>query len=228
MTRWVGWAPPAAFVFGGLLLVGVQQQTVPELRAPLATALPAAVRGMAPTDLEISDMEAEVAGFTDYALRVYGDFSESPDAVDPDAAGGDSADARWASVYLGFYEQQTRGRTIHSPRNCLPGSGWEAISNRPQTLDTPSGSVTVNRYVLQNGDAQALVLYWYQGRGRVAHDEYLVKWDLLRDAALMRRTDEALVRIVVPIAGSEDEAFEIAAEIARDLVGHVESALQAA
>ncbi len=52
--------------------------------------------------------------------------------------------------------------------------------------------------------------YWYQGRGRVAHNEYTVKWDLLRDAVAHGRSEEALVRIVVPIrraAGYTTEAW---------------------
>ena len=30
-------------------------------------------------------------------------------------------------LYLGFYESQRRGRTMHSPLNCLPGAGWVII-----------------------------------------------------------------------------------------------------
>jgi EpsI family protein len=87
------------------------------------------------------------------------------------------------------------------------------------------GSPTVNRYILQNGAARALVLYWYQGRGRIAHNEYLVKWDLLRDAALKRRTDEALVRIVVPITSSEADSFSMAQEIAAGIKPALDRAL---
>lgn len=220
-ARWQRWAPPLLLVAGGILLFGVGQQRLPELRAPLVTALPDRIRGMEGRDGAISEDEAAVAGFTDYALRVYGE-------TDPEGDGIVLGD-RWASIYLGFYETQTRGRTIHSPKNCLPGSGWEALSSTTADIDVPDGeAVSVNRYVLQNGDARALVLYWYQGRGRVAHDEYLVKWDLLRDAALRRRTDEALVRVVVPIGESEAEALELASEIASGLVRRVHGALPAA
>ena len=83
----------------------------------------------------------------------------------------------------------------------------------------------VNRYLLQNGDARALVLYWYQGRGRVQASEYLVKWDLLRDAALKHRSDEALVRIVVPLVGPEENAFELAQSVAERLVPALDNAL---
>jgi len=190
-------------VLGAALLTLVGQQQAPALKAPLETALPAQLDGNVGENAVLSEAEAQVAGMTDYALKIY---SASP------------SDPAVASIYLGFYEQQSRGRTIHSPRNCLPGSGWEALTSKPETLSlTGGGEMTVNRYVLQNGDMRALVLYWYQGRGRVAHNEYLVKWDLLRDAAVRRRTDEALVRIVIPIRESESAAFALASAAAVDL-----------
>ncbi len=78
----------------------------------------------------------------------------------------------------------------------------------------------VNRYELLNNNRRALVVYWYQGRGRVEADEYRVKWELLRDAVVRRRSDEALVRIVVPIrAGdAEGEAMALAHAVAQELV----------
>lgn len=219
-TPWERWAPSILLVTGGLLLFGVGQQRRPALEAPLATALPDRIQELEGRDEVISEEEARVAGFTDYAFRIYGES---------EVAGAEEAvTSRWASIYLGFYESQTNGQTIHSPKNCLPGSGWEALSSTTAEIDVPGASpVRVNRYILQNGEARALVLYWYQGRGRVAHNEYLVKWDLLRDAALKRRTDEALVRIVVPITTSEEEAFGFASDIARDLVGEVYRTLPA-
>jgi hypothetical protein len=53
------------------------------------------------------------------------------------------------------------------------------------------------------------VYYWYQGRGRIVASEYQVKWNLLRDAALLGHTEEALVRVVSyvnPPAGARDSA----------------------
>jgi hypothetical protein len=71
------------------------------------------------------------------------------------------------------------------------------------------------------------VYYWYQGRGRVAADEFRVKWDLLRDKALTGRSDEALVRIVVPYAGNVAPADSLARKVAAVLIPQVESHLPA-
>lgn len=211
VTRGAAWIPTTALIVGALLLTGVRAQSRPELRMPLADALPDSVGDWLGTDLEVTDAEADVAGFTDYALRVF----QAPDGA---------AD-RWASVYLGFYDQQSRGRTIHSPKNCLPGSGWEALSATTQDIQVDGETFTVNRYIIQEGERRALVLYWYQGRGRVAHNEYLVKIDLLRDAALKRRTDEALVRVIVPLWATEEEALVRAVDIASELKIAMDTAL---
>lgn len=206
------WLPVALLGLGCALSLGVSAQIVPVLRGPLSAALPDTIGALAGADAEVSEEEAAVAGFTDYALRVY----ENPDTL---------ASVRAGSIYLGYYDRQTRGRTIHSPKNCLPGGGWEALESGPETLQVGGETVTVNRYMLQNGDARAMVLYWYQGRGRVAWNEYLVKWDLLRDAVLKRRIDEALVRIVVSIGSSPGEALAFAREVATRLKPSVDQVL---
>lgn len=205
MRNWAPWIP------GGLLSVGClftlfidRQQEVP-LAAPLSS-LPTVVAGHRGTDRPITEEEQRVAGMTNYSFRTF------------------SQDSLIAfTVYVGYYDHQTQGKTIHSPKNCLPGSGWEALAQSQKTVVTPDRPETVNRYLLQNGQEQALVFYWYQGRGRVAANEYRVKWELLRDAALRGRSEEALVRIVVPITKDLNEAGaeQLAARVAGELIPSV-------
>jgi EpsI family protein len=130
-------------------------------------------------------------------------------------------------VYVGYYEQQAQGKTIHSPKNCLPGAGWEVLNIGYAAVPVASGPVRVNRYELAREGEQALVFYWYQGRGRVQANEYAVKWDLLRDAALHGRTEEALVRIVVYLDDDTDEAgaLTLATTVAEQLIPEVQGVL---
>lgn len=204
------WAPAVILVLGALLAtVGVKAQRVLPLREPLGQAVPAQMLGLVGHDHAISPAEIKVAGVTSYLYRTY----------------GDSADAGAFSLYVGYYDQQMQGQTIHSPKNCLPGAGWEALTASTAAIPTDRGSVTVNRYLIQNGTQKALVLYWYQGRGRVAWNEYGVKWNLLRDAAIRRRSDEALVRIVVPVTTTEATAATIAQRAAERAIGTLADAL---
>lgn len=183
MTGWRQYLPAGVLAVGCLLLLRVRTQEGVPPSAPLKS-IPAAIAGYAAVeDMTIADDERRVAGMSDYVLRVF--KHDSTDLF---------------TVYVGYYDFQRQGRTIHSPRNCLPGAGWEVVQGGVRQV-TDGGTVyDVNRYVLVNGNARALVYYWYQGRGRVAWNEYKVKWNLLRDAALTGRTEEALVRIVVPLS----------------------------
>jgi hypothetical protein len=67
------------------------------------------------------------------------------------------------------------------------------------------------------------VYYWYQGRGRITASEYRVKVDLLRDAVMSRRTDEALVRLVLPL--DADESLASADALAAGVVSGLVDAL---
>lgn len=205
MRVWASWIPAGLLAGGALLVSGVRDQVAVPLRSPLDATLPVELEGLTPEDLRLPEEEVAVAGVSSYVLRAY------PHG----ALGGEAA----FSVYAGYYDSQRQGKTIHSPRNCLPGAGWEVLSSgRAELSAGDRGRVSVNRYLIGAGDARAVVLYWYQGRGRIEANEYVVKWNLLRDAALLGRTEEALVRIVVPVWSSEEASLAQAVRIAEKVV----------
>jgi EpsI family protein len=118
-----------------------------------------------------------------------------------------SGDGAFANLYVAYYNNQLAGRSVHSPRTCLPGDGWEI--ERLERIDVDDGSgrrVPVNRAVIAKGPAKQLVYYWFEQRGRVLADEYEVKWYLLTDSLRTGRTDGALVRLMSPIGVAGDEA----------------------
>jgi len=216
VPAWALWSGAGLLVLGAVLTWGAREQASPSLRASLHAVVPSQFGPYESRDLEISEDELRVAGVTDHLLRLF----EAP-------AGTEEAPVPWLNAYVGYYDNQTRGKTIHSPKNCLPGGGWEAIASGRETLRLPGGAVEVNRYLIQNGDERVVVLYWYQGRGRVVASEYRAKWDLLRDAAKARRSEEALVRVMAPVVTSEEEAAEAAKKLATSLVPSLMEALPA-
>jgi len=120
-----------------------------------------------------------------------------------------------ASLYVGYYATQRDGASYHSPLNCLPGSGWSMTKPALVTIGLPDGKTFVaNKYVIENGNARELMIYWYQGRGRFIANEYWGKIYTVLDSVSLRRSDAAMVRVTVPITGSETAALESAREFA--------------
>jgi EpsI family protein len=112
-----------------------------------------------------------------------------------------------ASLFIAYFKSQRAGQSPHSPKNCLPGAGWQPEQNG--TIDIPVGSrnLHVNRYVVSNGSDVSLVLYWYQSQGRVIADEFAAKFYLVEDSIRYHRSDTALVRVIVGVPqGKQAEA----------------------
>lgn len=126
------------------------------------------------------------------------------------------------NFYVGYYASQRDGATYHSPLNCLPGSGW-VMSNPGRITVTPEGQAPfeANRFIIENGGNKQLLVYWYQGRGRKTPSEYWGKIYTVIDSVKMRRSDGAMVRVIVPVGASESAALEAA----RNLAGTVSEAL---
>lgn len=215
----MSFVPAGLMLVGAVLISGVREQKKMPSLAPMKTVQVDAP-GYAVSDVVVPEEERRIAGMTDYVMRSY-----QRDSLDV------------FSIYVGYYDYQTQGKAIHSPKNCLPGAGWEQIQGGTISVPVAGGaSVQVNRFLMANKGARALVFYWYQGRGRVEPNEYKVKWNLLRDAAIHGRTDEALVRIVVPLpvrntgidAGTDPilaRADKHAVDIARQLVRRVDTVM---
>ncbi len=211
MIEWRQWVP------GGILLIGIGLNTFLTDRGQMATPLRAPIESVTPrlsgvdgVPARFTEADEQATGMSSYVYRRY-PIGETTDSF---------------SLYVGYYDEQRQGKTIHSPKNCLPGGGWESVENDPTTFETILGEVTVNRYRVVRKNESALVYYWYQGRGRVAHDEFAVKFELLRDAALRGRTEEALVRIIIPARNNDvTVADRIAQENIAAIVADVQRVL---
>src|SRR5262245_29154718 len=144
-------------------------------------------------DLPFAKNVLDVLGVDDYLTRVY---------VTPQKEG--------VGLYIGYYQSQRQGDTMHSPLSCLPGAGWEPLSKSDLQLSVasrpggPPRDIDINRYLIQKGIEKQLVLYWYHAHDRVVASEYWGKFYLIADAVRMNRTDGALVRVIAPMTGDEN------------------------
>jgi EpsI family protein len=104
-----------------------------------------------------------------------------------------------ANLFMAYFQTQRTGQSPHSPKNCLPGAGFQPVENG--RIDIPVGkeTININRFLVSRGESESLVLYWYQSQGRVIAGEFAAKFYLVADSIRKHRSDTALVRVVVPV-----------------------------
>lgn len=170
-----------------------RRETVPR-HAPLADfQLPATSPWAMRENVQLDADTLEVLKADDLTSRIYQNTSNG--AI--------------ATLFVAFFETQRTGKAPHSPKNCLPGSGWTPSRSSVRTISIPgSKPISVNDYVISRGQNQSIVLYWYQSRDRVVASEYSAKIFTVTDAIRYNRSDTALVRVVVNVADGNVEAAE--------------------
>jgi len=186
---------------GFFYAVAGRPENVPAV-APLAT-FPASGGGFSMVkDVPLNQETRDLLRADDTLERVYVDTARGNRAV----------------LFVAYFKTQRYGQSPHSPKNCLPGSGWEPISTDRPGIAVPGWStpIVVNRYVVELGGEKSVILYWYQSHSRVIASEYSAKFWLVADALRYHRSDTALVRISVPADGGDvDGASSVAVRFAQ-------------
>ncbi len=188
---------PATF-YGLLLVLGMASVITPVLEGRQDAVVNRKSLDEFPVDMgswhgrreRIKDIYLAELDLTDYVIADYVD-----------------AHRRTVNFYVAYYASQRAGESAHSPQSCLPGGGWKINKITQQKLDNvlPGGvPLNVNRVQIQMGESRILVYYWFQQRGRVITNEYMVKWYLLLDGLRRNRTDGALVRLTTVIGPDEE------------------------
>lgn len=128
----------------------------------------------------------------------------------------------FANLYIGYYGSQRTGATNHSPQNCMPGSGWEMKAPESVEITTPGGKkFNANRYLIINGNDRRVLVYWYQGRGRMIASEYSDKIYTVLDSITRRRSDGSMVRIITTIGSSESESLDAAVDLSAQIADNL-------
>lgn len=161
-------------------------------RSPL-NSFPHSWGGWTSKDVVLEPDVRDVLGPGDFLLRSY----------------NNAASDKGVNLFIAYFPSQRTGDTIHSPKNCLPGSGWTPVESDRILIDVRGHApFLANRYVIAQGQKRQLVLYWYWAHNRAVASEYAAKFYLISDSIRMHRTDGSLVRVTTPIA--ENESLESA------------------
>lgn len=207
----------------------VQSRTLvrPFIASALIVAVVAALSVAMPERVEVQPKRADFSTFPlqigewqgkgDRMEQIYIDALKFDDYIMADYV---DANQQQVNFYVAYYASQRKGESAHSPRTCIPGGGWEITSLTQLDIDgaTVAGHpLRINRTVIQKGDVKQLVYYWFQQRGRIITNEYLVKWFLFWDALTKNRTDGSLVRLTAFVKAGEslEEADKRLADFAR-------------
>ena len=133
-----------------------------------------------------------------------------------------SRDGVETGLYVAYYAQQRPGVSIHSPLHCLPGTGWDVMSNEVVSLGLPDGRTgAVRRLVAQKASTRVMILYWYDIQGRVIANDLASRLYLLNGRIRSGRNDAALVRLVIPADHSLPEAQDRGMAFARALLPYL-------
>lgn len=150
--------------------------------------------------IEYDDKTLAVLKATDYLSRQYTDLDGKP-----------------LQLYIGYHSGGENGRGIHSPKNCLPGSGWLNISSERGVLVLPDSSLNIVRAVYQKGDTRELFLYWFQVRGYTLSNEYALKLAKVVNSAFHGRRDESFIRVSVPVESDVNQSMARGEQFIRDI-----------
>jgi EpsI family protein len=124
-----------------------------------------------------------------------------------------------AQLFVAYYSTQRAGESMHSPKNCLGGWGWEPLQSDRTVVGTDARGrpISVNRYLVERDGKRTLLLYWYQAHGRIIPSEYAGKIYLVWDAVRLGRRDGAIVRITAQVdaASHSETASNAAVDLAR-------------
>jgi EpsI family protein len=180
------WYIASALIFllaGAAALIPHRVEIIPE-RSVFAT-FPLRLGNWVGHDNRLEQIYIDALKFDDYLLADY---------TDPEN--------RRVNLYVAYYGSQKSGESAHSPRSCLPGGGWQISNLTQEPIDgivINNQPLQVNRVLIKKGDNAQLVYYWFQQRGRIITNEYLVKWYLFWDSLTRNRSDGALVRLTALI-----------------------------
>jgi EpsI family protein len=202
-----------ASVAAAVLVVGIfathsfKPKEASGLQRPL-TEFPSAIGFSHSEDRPFDQPVVQAIGADDYVNRVY------------------LGSALPIELYIGYYKDQRSGDKIHSPKNCLPGSGWEPIHTTRVQLGSEKGvPVFVNGYLVAQGTRRDMVLYWYQSHGRIVASEYWAKFLLIADGLKNRPTDGAMIRIWTTAVDGEETAQARAVDFAQRVYPQVDEFL---
>ncbi len=143
-------------------------------------------------DTTFDEQTLKVLRPTDYVMRTYVNTERVP-----------------ITLYIGYHDGSPSAGPIHSPKNCLPGGGWEFKSTEEITMDVVGTHFKLIRAVLGKEGNENTFYYWYQVRGEVITSDLDMKIAEFMGTVFDQRKDAAFIRISISLDDKEQEVKAI-------------------
>ncbi|WP_321532698.1 exosortase C-terminal domain/associated protein EpsI [uncultured Desulfuromonas sp.] len=134
-------------------------------------------------------------------------------------------DKQLVTLYVGYHGGGPNSGPIHSPKHCLPGSGWQAVSEKSKALTIDGDEVQLVEAVYQHGDRREIFWYWYQVKGESLTNEYALKFAEILNSIRYRRRDSAFIRISSIFQGADHVSSSAVEQFVRDFYPKIKAVL---
>jgi len=129
------------------------------------------------------------------------------------------------SLYIGFHDGGPNSGPIHSPKQCLPGSGWNYLNNEVKQVDLDGDTIPYVSAIYQKDTEKQLFLYWFQVRDQMLTNEYALKLAMLKNSLFSNRRDSSFIRLSVMATDGEDQATELGEQFITNFFPAIREAL---
>jgi EpsI family protein len=101
-------------------------------------------------------------------------------------------------LFFSYINSDNKRGGIHSPRNCIPGSGWTILNSTEHQIKIGNASIPATRLKVRFRQENRVIDYWYITRKGETSNDYQLKLYTMLSAVSLTPTDVAFVRFVAP------------------------------
>lgn len=127
-----------------------------------------------------------------------------------------ASDGAAVDMYLSFFDGGPDSGGIHSPKHCMPGSGWYEMSSERRAMEVDGDTVNLVWAVYAMGETREVICYWFSMRGQTISDEYSLKLAEITGSLFHRRRDQSFIRISMKTRESVQQAEKRIEEFLQD------------
>lgn len=125
-------------------------------------------------------------------------------------------------LFFDYFSSKNIKGAVHSPRNCLPGSGWIITSSSKKNIEFGIRVIAANRFYLRLKDSKQVMDYWYITRYGETANDYVLKAYTMISSLTFRPTDVAFIRFVV---NQDPESLEALEEFEKAFINEIYESL---